>query len=132
MCKVVIDTNVFVSSFFGGVPREILDMWKHGEIKICLSQPIVEEYIRVLKRMGLQSGKELEELTALFAGGFNSIFAADTPVLKIVKDPDDNKFLECAVALGCKVIVSGDRHLLELSRYFDVSILTPRQYIELR
>jgi len=35
--------------------------------------------------------------------------------LSIIKnDPDDDKFLECAVALDCKIIVSGDKHLKDL------------------
>jgi predicted nucleic acid-binding protein len=39
--RVVIDTNILISSFFGGVPREIIDLWKNGEIILCLSQSIV-------------------------------------------------------------------------------------------
>ena len=46
MIKVVIDTNVFISSFFGGNPKNIIDLWKKGEIKLCLSREIVDEYAR--------------------------------------------------------------------------------------
>ena len=45
MLKVVVDTNVFVSSFFGGISREIINYWKKGEITLCLSQEIIEEYV---------------------------------------------------------------------------------------
>ena len=45
MIKVVIDTNVFISSFFGGNPKKIIDLWKKGEIKLCLSREIVNEYV---------------------------------------------------------------------------------------
>ncbi|MBF0274763.1 MAG: putative toxin-antitoxin system toxin component, PIN family [Nitrospinae bacterium] len=42
----VIDTNVLVSSFYGkGSPRKIIDLWKNGEIIVCLSKEIVDEYI---------------------------------------------------------------------------------------
>jgi len=51
--KVVIDTNVFVSSFFEGHPRRIIDLWREGRIRICLFLQIVEEYIEVLRRIGL-------------------------------------------------------------------------------
>ncbi len=131
MRRVVLDTNVFVSSFFGGVPREIIDLWKTGEITICLSQEIVEEYLEVLSRLGLKNQKEFENLTKLFAEGYNSVYTASTPHLEVVlDDPDDNKFLECAVALNCKTIVSGDRHLKDIRKYIDIEIQSPREFID--
>jgi predicted nucleic acid-binding protein len=57
--KVVLDTNVFVSSFFGGNPRDIVNLWKAGEITLCLSRAIVDEYLEVLGRLGLQNEREL-------------------------------------------------------------------------
>ncbi len=129
--RVVIDTNIFISSFFGSVARDIIDLWKNGEIILCLSQGIVEEYIEVLNRLGLKDKPELSKLTKLFAEGYNSIFTATTPHLEIVKDdPDDNKFIECAVELECRFIVSGDKHLKEIKKYFNIEILAPREFIE--
>ena len=129
--RVVIDTNVFISSFFGGIPREIINLWKEGEVVLCLSQSIVEEYIEVLNRLGLKDKNELFKLIKLFAEGYNSVFAANTPELNVVKnDPDDNKFIECAVELESKVIVSGDKHLREVRKYIDIEIISPREFIE--
>ena len=94
MIRVVVDTNVFISSFFGGNPRKIIDHWKSGEITLCLSKPIIDEYIEVLRRLELQNEKEIDELLSLFAHGFNVVFTAKTPELHIVgKDPDDNVFI---------------------------------------
>jgi len=129
MIRVVVDTNVFVSSFFGGNPKKIIDLWKTGKIRLCLSSKIVDEYIEILKKLGLQDEKELEELLSIFAEGFNIIFSADTPVLDIVKDdPDDNKFIECAVALKCSYIISGDKHLKEIKNYMGITILNPKEF----
>ena len=72
MTRVVIDTNVFISSFFGGNPKKVIDLWKNGKIALCLSRNIVDEYIEVLKRMGLKDENELEELLGLFAKGYNA------------------------------------------------------------
>jgi putative PIN family toxin of toxin-antitoxin system len=131
MHRVVIDTNVFISSFFGGVPRKIIDLWRDGEITICLTQPIIEEYIKVLRRLGLTDESEILKLTKLFAEGHNSLFTANTPkVLVVNDDPDDNKFIECAVALDSKVIISGDIHLKSIKKYVDIDILSPREFIE--
>ena len=132
MLKVVIDTNVFISSFFGGVPREIINLWKNGEVVLCLSQEIIEEYLEVLNRLGLTEKNEIENLTRLFAEGYNAIFTAKTPNIEVVKDdPDDNKFLECAVALDSKIIISGDKHLRQIKKYVDIEILSPREFIDL-
>ncbi len=131
MHKVVVDTNIFVSSFFGGVPRQIINLWKEGKITLCLSQEIIEEYIEVLNRLGLKDGNEIRNLTKLFAEGYNSIFTSKTPTLNIVEDdPDDNKFIECAVALDCKVIISGDKHLKDIKRYIDIDIFSPREFLD--
>ena len=131
MAKVVIDTNVFISSFFWGTPRKVINLWKDGDIVLCLSQKIVEEYIEVLNRLGLKDKNEIIKLTKLFAEGYNSVFTAITPTLFIVEeDPDDNKFIECAVALDCKIIISGDKHLKKIKKYIDIEILSPKKFIE--
>jgi len=130
MIKVVIDTNVFISSFFGGNSKKIIDLWKKGEIKLCLSREIVDEYVEVLKRLGLQNESELQELLNIFSEGHNIIFSALTPSLKIIEqDPDDNMFIECAVALKCSYIISGDNHLKSLKNYMGIKIVNPKEFL---
>lgn len=127
--RVVIDTNVFVSSFFGGNPRKIIQHWKNGNVTPCLSREILDEYIEVFKRLGLDEEEEFEELMSLFAKGFNILFTAKTPLIKIIHDdPDDDKFIECAVALKAKVIISGDKALTAVGEYMGIEILTPAQF----
>ena len=130
MIRAVVDTNVFVSSFFGGNPRKIVDLWKSGQITLCLSKAIMDEYVTVLQRLGLENEPELEELLGLFAGGYHILFAAKTPRLDLVKeDPDDNKFIECAVALKAHVIISGDKALTAIEDYMGIKVVTPRQFL---
>ena len=130
MIKVVIDTNVFISSFFGGNPKKVIDLWKKGEIILCLSREIVDEYFEVLKRLGLQNESELRELLRIFSEGHNIIFSATTPSLKIIEqDPDDNIFIECAVALECSHIISGDKHLKSVKNYMGIKILNPKEFL---
>jgi putative PIN family toxin of toxin-antitoxin system len=63
--KVVIDTNVFVSSFFGGNPRKIIDLWRQEKVTLCLSKEILDEYVAVLQRLGLNDAVLLKELLSL-------------------------------------------------------------------
>ena len=129
--KVVIDTNVFISSFFGGNPRKIIDLWKKGKISLCVSKNILDEYIEVLQRIGLGDGREVEELLSLFAKGFNILFTTKTPKIKAVRDdPDDDKFIECAVGLKAEVIITGDKALKAMNEYMGIKILTPQQFLK--
>ncbi|WP_419662663.1 conserved uncharacterized protein, DUF132 [Desulfosarcina variabilis str. Montpellier] len=131
MIRAVIDTNIFVSSFFGGNPRKVIDLWKNGQLWLCLSPGIVDEYIEVLHRLGLDKEDELEALLRFFARGHSIIFTHRTPSLKIVADdPDDDKFIECAVALNARVVISGDKALLAVKNYMGISILTPKAFLD--
>lgn len=128
--RVVLDTDVFVSSFFGGKPRQIIDLWVVGQVILCLCPAIIEEYVAVVRRLGLDERPELDELLALFRRGHSTSFASSTPDLRVVAaDPDDDKFIACAVALKAEAIVSGDHHLLELGTYIDIPILSPDNFL---
>ena len=84
----------------------------------------------VPKLLELQNEKEIDELLSLFAHGFNVVFTAKTPKLHIVeKDPDDNMFIECAVALKAKFVVSGDKALKEIQDYMNIKIVSPREFL---
>ena len=105
-------------------------MWKKGKITLCLTNNIIYEYIDVLGRMGLAGEKELRELLLLFQKGFNCVFTAKTPSIKISSDPDDNKFIEAAAALDAEIIISGDKHLIEIKRYAGIKIFKPKEFFD--
>ena len=48
----------------------------------------------------------------------------------ICDDPDDDKFIACAIACNCKIIVSGDKHLLRISGYKNIEVQKPREFID--
>ena len=130
MIRVVIDTNVFISSFFGGNPRKIIDLWKKEKMTLCLSKDVLDEYIDILQRVGLEDENEIEELLSLFAKGFNILFTTNTPKIKAVKDdPEDDKFIECAVALKAGVVITGDKALKTMGEYMGIKISTPQEFL---
>lgn len=129
MIRTVVGTNVLVSSFLaGGKPRAVMDEWRFGRLTICLSREIVDEYAAVLLRLNVPE-TDVGEMLGLFATGFNCLFAGRTPALNVCRDPDDDKFISCAVALNAKVIVSGDRYLLDIGRYVDIDIMSPAEFL---
>ncbi|MGK5090384.1 putative toxin-antitoxin system toxin component, PIN family [Deltaproteobacteria bacterium TL4] len=131
MIRIVLDTNVFISSFFGGNPKEIIDLWKSGKVILCVTPSIIGEYMEVLHRLGLKDEPELKELLEFFSKSFHMIFTSNTPKLEVVaKDPEDNKFFECAVALKGKYIVSGDKAVQEIREYFGIKVLNPKDFLD--
>ena len=129
--KVVVDTNVFVSSVFGGLPRQVVELWFDGRLTLCLSEPIVTEYQRVLREIGAVSEAEERALIEAFASGEGVLYTADPPAVeRVSSDPDDDKFLECALELEAECIASGDSDLLELESYMGIPIFTPRRLLE--
>ena len=48
----------------------------------------------------------------------------------VCDDPDDDKFIACALAGKSKLIVSGDKHLLKVSGFRGVRILKPREFVD--
>ena len=131
--KVVIDTNVFISSFLSpaGTLRQIINRWRDGKIELCLCLEILEEYCRVLTRMGMATEPEYRELLELFRRNIGISFVVIENDLDVIpEDQDDNKFLECAVAAGAKIIVSGDRHLTALQSWQGIGIVTPAVFLK--
>jgi putative PIN family toxin of toxin-antitoxin system len=131
--RVVVDTNVFVSSLVNteGNPRKVIDLWRFEKITLFISKDILAEYFAVLGRFGLSEEPEGEELLQLFQKRYNLVFLASVPTIsEIAEDPADNKFIECAVAAGAKYIVSGGRHLLNLKAFKGIQILAPTLFLK--
>lgn len=131
--RVVLDTNVVVSGvFFGGVPGKILSAWSAGAFVLVLSPPILEEYRRVGRELGLRYPAitaAFEPVLTLIA--MNAVIV-DAPALSVPvsADADDDMFLAVALAAKAAVVVSGDQDLLEVSGWHGVDVLTPRQFLE--
>lgn len=129
--RVVLDTNVFVSGiFFTGPPYQILKAWQQQRIDIVVSAPILEEYRRVGKKLADQfRGVDLSpvlELVVAMAVVVEPVELSEP----VCDDPDDDKFIACAISGQAQYIVSGDKYLLRLSGYQGVEILTPRQFLD--
>jgi len=129
--NIVLDTNVFISGvFFSGPPYQVLDAWRQGKIAIILSKEIFDEYQRVISDLSKQF-KDINASKFLDLLTLNAIWVeAPQLPLKVSTDPDDDKFLACAIASKTKLIVSGDKHLLDISGYRGIEVVTPRVFIE--
>jgi len=127
------DTNVLISAlFWRGNPYRILRLGIEGRIKLIISGEIIEEVRDVLRKeekFELTEG-EIEAYCTLLKNHSKQVNPSKKLEL-IVKDPEDNKFLECAIEGKADYIVSGDSHLLELREYEGINIITPAELSKL-
>jgi uncharacterized protein len=135
--QVVLDANIYISALISdkGNPARIINKWLAGEFDILVSQPIVDEILRVTGYQRLQekyakvreNRVEFVELITL-----QGIWAEPAETLTVVAtDESDNRYIECAIAGNAQYIVSGDEHLLGIGDYQGIHIVTPALFVTL-
>ncbi len=131
MMRVVVDTNVYISAiFWGGKPRKILDWGRDNKVNILTSADIEEEIAEKLHgKFGLEED-EIRQILADFST-FTKFVRISGQIRAVPDDPDDDKFIECAVSGKADYIVSGDRHLLQLKEYAGIKIMKVADFLSI-
>jgi len=135
--RVVVYTNVLVSGIISphGPPRKILDLAIKETIEIVTSNVINIEVLKVLHREHIYNKYHLTEETIDSITSFlyeGTIMTSDELIIVEIKDdPEDNKFLACAIEGRADYIVSGDKHLLSLKVFRGIKILNPKDFLEI-
>ena len=136
MLRVVLDTNVFVSSLLVrvGVPAQVLDAWRSGRFTLVTSKAIVVEirsvsnYSRIRRKYTI-TDEEIERLVSLIQQDA-LLVPGDADVSDAIPaDRTDEKILACALDGEADLIVSGDPHLLDLGEYRSIPIRSVRQFL---
>lgn len=131
MIKVVLDTNVLISAvLFGGKPRQVLEKAIRGEVRLCISDPILDELKGVLQRPKFGYSPEMIQVILTELSGISDFVEAARTMNVVLEDPEDNRILECAVEAEAKYIVTGDSHLLKLGKFRNIEILEPNALLE--
>lgn len=108
--RIVLDTNVLLVSLPGQSPfHPIYRAVVEGYIQLFVTNEILTEYEEVISsRLGVtRTEVQIRELLNL-----PTVFLVDVYFnwYKIDADPDDNKFVDCAIACGADYLVTNDRH----------------------
>ncbi len=131
--KVVFDTNVWISIAMEKIlkdkflqAKQELTVYVSNEIILEISKVLLYPRIaEILKQIGI---REKEILRVLLA---NCRMITPKVSLHVNEDAEDNRILECAVASGADIIVSGDKHLsLKLGKFRKTRILSPREFFD--
>lgn len=128
----VVDTNIWVSTLiFGswkGTPGRALER-AALDCRLAVSTPIEEELFRTLIEKSRTKSTEPVEL----AKGIlrNAVRTEHTGAVRVCRDPEDDKFLECAWRANANFLITGDEDLLAIGRFHSTQILTPAAFLAL-
>ena len=130
--RAVLDTNVLLSALlFPGITSRLVDLWQSGRMTCLVSRTILEEYLRALAYPKFNlTDKEVRALVEEeFLPFAETVSTASSRNVPFPKDPDDRKFLECAVAGTAGYLLTGDKALLAFKRVRRTQILTEAEFM---
>ena len=129
--KVVIDTNIYISAiFWGEKPRKVMDLGRDEKILIFTSSDIEGEIVEKLRKKFRLAKEEINYIISDFST-FTIPVKITNRIQAVMDDPDDDKFIQCAVSCKADFIVSGDKHLLSMKEYHDIKILRASEFLAL-
>lgn len=116
MRRYVIDTNCLLMAIprRSAYHRMLTAFWK-GQYILCLSNGVVAEYEEILSaKIGRTNAVAL--LEALLRRPNILMVSPSFRFNLITEDPDDNKFVDCAIASNATCIVTNDKHFRALAQ----------------
>ena len=132
MQKVVIDTNVLVSSLIQrSFPYKIVnELFIEDKINLCVSEDLMKEYYDVLRRPKFIAYSDFVARADSLLADIEAKATMYIPQisLDIISDKDDNKILELADACAADYIITGNTNDFTFQKYKSTQILNPRDY----
>jgi putative PIN family toxin of toxin-antitoxin system len=130
--KIVIDSNVFISSFFwSGNPQKIFDRVINGLDELFITDEIIEEITSVMGSRKFNTNRsEIEDYIKIIEKYSKKTVSKNVPE-SISRDKDDDKILQCGFNGNVDFIITGDKDLLVLKEYKAIKIITPKNYLEI-
>lgn len=131
----ILDTNVYVGGTIlaRGTPFEVLEAWRQQRYILVTSEAIIAEIERVLRYFRIRDRYHIGEADIARLTASLRADALVTPGARVIpptcSDPDDDKFLVCALEAGADCVVTGDPDLLTLDHYKGIAILKPHEFL---
>jgi len=132
MQKIVIDTNVLVSSLIQrSYPYHIVvEVFSNDKIQVCLSDDLFAEYLNVLNRDKFSRFPDFVANAQALLVDLEKIAVNYIPTvhIEIIKDLDDNKLLELAETCQADFLITGNTNDFTIRDYKGTRIVTPKEY----
>jgi putative PIN family toxin of toxin-antitoxin system len=129
--RLVIDTNILVSAALkpDGLQRTVLVLVMTKPARLFVTKAILAEYRAVLARPEFKIRRGLrQQLLQLIKN--HAQLVSPARALQVAKDPDDNKFLECADAARADYLITGNqRHFPTFWK--KTKVITSREFISI-
>lgn len=128
--RVVLDTNVWISGlFWKGTVSRLINKVEREKITPCFSLTTFTEWSTKVKTIAEFTQKTHFFLRYKEQLSKHSFFVVPKEKITLSRDPDDDKFLEVAVAAKADLLVSGDKDLLDLVRIQNIPIVSPKEFL---
>ena len=129
---VTVDTNVLVSGvFFGGISGKIVTAAREGVFTLAMTPLLLSELRGVFSRTKFGLDPDAVQLLMADMESSASIVYPGQRHKVVARDPDDDAVVDCAVESGSSYIVSGDSHLTDMDMVGGITVVTPRQFVDL-
>jgi len=130
MRKAVFDTNVYISALItsGKQAEKAWLLAVERQWEVYTSVAILTETAAILRGKFRWEDEWIKKALRHIAR-IARVIKPNTR-LAILKDDPDNRILECVKHAGAEVIVTGDRHLLALSSFEGVAIMTLADFLD--
>jgi putative PIN family toxin of toxin-antitoxin system len=111
MIKVVVDANVYISALvFGGVPQQVLDLISSRDLRLYISQSIVDEVTGTLLEKFGWGHRDVRTFLPLLWERC-TVIKPDIR-LEVCSDPDDDRVMECAEAARADFLIYPQHQVL--------------------
>ncbi len=125
--KIILDTNVLIDAINDDFSHtwKIIDLVLQGKIEAVASEKILKEYKLIIQR-NIKKEQDKQKLQDFIARV--DVINVNKKLNIIPDDPEDEKFVECAVEANANYIISSDAHLLNLQEFQNIQILNPKDF----
>ena len=131
--RVVLDTNVLISAllFRGGLSK-IIGLWQQGKIIPFISKETFNELMTVLEypKFALTQ-EEIDSIIKHEILPYFEIVEVVKDVKGVCRDPEDDKFISCAISASADYIVSGDKDLIDLRQHKSIKIIKAFDFLKM-
>ena len=124
--RIVFDTNIYIAAVLrGGFAEDIIALADKKAITLLTSKEILQELENKLL-VKLKFTHDQVNFIIKRINRLSIVIETKEKITQIVRDPDDNKILECAVTGNANLIVSSDQDLIQLKSYRNIPIIHPK------